>query len=323
MAQNVTGDGGGAAEGWGHLGRLRSGCNRPIADTRSWLQLLPPNASFGGYRQRCWPLKLGHPFSQPWIDFGIRLLQTLEGDYMSVAGPRVDWFFGRGLSIGCGLPWSVLPDWLQLPRNEQIARIKTALSAEMNGSTIDCSDIHQLLRMLSKNTVTPWRHLFLTTNWDYLLQREVLAQGHKVQPAWLAETHVYHLNGTVEDLPNNQNRSPFLLETDPSDQRTSSIEASCAFNKIIWNKTFVVVGMSFECEADKFLLRSLARVQDDLPIGESEWIIVNRDITAITKLAERIRHALPHSTIHSVPVTFRSWLDAKAPELQARGALAF
>lgn len=215
------------------------------------------------------------------------------------------------------------PEWHQLRRDEQISRIKTALLAEMDRPSIDYSDIRNLLRTLSENTVAPWRHLFLTTNWDYLIQREVLALGHTTQPEWSAETHVYHLNGTVEVLPDNQNRSPFLLESDSSEQRTSSMEANTAFNKMVWNKTFVVVGMSFECEADKFLLRSLARIQDDLPIGESEWIIINPDAAALAVVEQRIQRALPRATVRGVASTFRSWLRLKAPDLQACGALAF
>ena len=42
----------------------------------------------------------------------------------------------------------------------------------------DCSDIQSLLHILSEQTVAPLQHLFLTTNWDYLLQREVLALGY-------------------------------------------------------------------------------------------------------------------------------------------------
>jgi hypothetical protein len=242
---------------------------------------------------------------------------------MGESSRRVDWFFGSGLSIGCGLPWSVPPEWRQLPRDEQVSRIKTAVLAEMDGPLVDCSDIRHLLRLLSESTVVPWRHLFLTTNWDYLLQREILALGHSIQPEWSAETHVYHLNGTVGVLRNNENRSPFLLETDPSAQRTSSMEANAAFERITWNRTFVVVGMSFECEADKFLLRSLARVEDDLPIGESEWIIINPDTATLAAVTERIQRALPSSTVREVATTFRARLEAKAPELRAIGVLAF
>ena len=38
-----------------------------------------------------------------------------------------------------------------------------------------------------------------------------------------------------------------------------------AYNKFIWSQTFVVVGMSFECQVDKYLLSALKRVEDDLP----------------------------------------------------------
>ena len=89
---------------------------------------------------------------------------------MTKSDSRVDWLFSRGLSIGCGLSWSVPSNWNQLPRNEQIGRIKAKLRDEMSSPNIDCSDIRDLLQMLARNTVTPWQHLFLTTNWDDLLQ---------------------------------------------------------------------------------------------------------------------------------------------------------
>jgi len=193
----------------------------------------------------------------------------------------------------------------------------------MNGPNIDCSVIRKLLNILSEKTVSPWRHLFLTTNWDYLLQREVLKLGHLKQPEWSAETHVYHLNGTVEELADNSRRSLFILETDSSELRTSSTEANIAFTKISWNKTFVVVGMSFECEADKFLLSSFARIQDDLPIGDSEWIIVNPLASTLDITAKRVQAALPHSRVRQVQATFADWIEAQTPELQACGALRY
>ena len=36
-------------------------------------------------------------------------------------------------------------------------------------------------------------------------------------------------------------------------------------------------GMSFECDTDRFLLRVLHKVEDDMPIGKSHWTIVNPD----------------------------------------------
>lgn len=240
---------------------------------------------------------------------------------MSIPAPRVDWFFGRGLSIGCGLSWSVPDDWRDLHRNEQIPRIKYALRDEMNKPSIDCSDIRDLLSMLSTNTVTPWRHQFITTNWDYLLQREVDALGLTEQPDWAAETHVFHLNGTVEQLLNNDYRSPFLLESDPQEQRTATLEAEKVFACIVENKHFVIVGMSFECDTDKFLLDSLSHIERDWPIGKSKWILINPNATDLEKTRGLIQDALPSSTIVTVNKSFREWLSAQAPELKNWGAI--
>lgn len=232
----------------------------------------------------------------------------------------VDWLFGRGLSIGCGLEWVVPCNWKVLPREEKIQRINLTLRHEMEQSNVNCRVIQQLLTLLARDTVAGCRHQFITTNWDYLLQREVLALNLKQLPPWLANSHVYHLNGTVECLPDNQHRSPFLLEEDPAKRRTSSVEANKIYGKIIWDKTFVVVGMSFECEMDKFLLRSLGRVANDLPIGESNWIIVNPDSTALAASSKRIKRALPGSIIQTVPSPFDCWLDSGMPELRSLGA---
>lgn len=235
----------------------------------------------------------------------------------------VEWFFGRGLSIGCGLAWVVPADWYSLPRDEQIGQIKSALVSEMSATYIDTSDIRIFLDLLAQHTVSPWRHQFHTTNWDFLLQRQILALGHKVQPAWCAETHVYHLNGTVEDLPDNSRRSMFVLESDPSGARVATIEGNIAYTKFIWSQTFVVVGMSFECEVDKYLLKALKRVEDDLPIGESFWIVLNPNAETLSATCDRLRAALPRATVVGSVTTFRAWLDSGAPELQSRGAIAF
>jgi hypothetical protein len=235
----------------------------------------------------------------------------------------VEWFFGRGLSIGCGLTWVVPSDWHSLPRDEQIARIKAALVSEMSTAYVDTGDIRLFLDLLAKHTVSPWRHQFYTTNWDFLLQREILALDHKVLPPWCAETHVYHLNGTVEDLPDNSRRSMFVLESDPPGARVTTTEGNIAYNKFIWSQTFVVVGMSFECEVDKYLLSALKRVEDDLPIGESCWIVLNPNTDALSATCHRLQAALPRAKVVSSVTTFRAWLDGQAPELQSRGAIAF
>jgi hypothetical protein len=81
--------------------------------------------------------------------------------------------------------------------------------------------------------------------------------------------------------------------------------------------------MSFECEVDKYLLSALKRVEDDLPIGESSWIVLNPNADTLSAACARLNTALPRATITSRATTFRAWLDDQLPELQSRGALAF
>jgi len=239
------------------------------------------------------------------------------------ASKCVNWLFGRGLSIGCNLPWSVPAEWSHLAREERISRIKVVLRQEMDAATVDCKVIRCLLELLAKHTVAGWRHRFITTNWDYLLQREILALPMKVQPPWLANSHVFHLNGTVEDLPDNSNRSLFLLEEDSGTQRTATPEADIVYNQMTWDRTFVLVGMSFECETDRFLLLALGRVEDDLPIGESSWVVVNPDRNVLGLSCQRLQKALPRASVKPVCATLSEWVQNGPQELRQWGILAF
>ena len=87
----------------------------------------------------------------------------------------INWIFGRGLSIGCNLSWSVPSEWRDTPRDEKIELIKVTLRKEMNATSVDSSIIQHLLRFLERHTVHDWRNRFITTNWDYLLQKEIQA----------------------------------------------------------------------------------------------------------------------------------------------------
>jgi len=234
----------------------------------------------------------------------------------------VEWFFGRGLSIGCGLTWTVPFDWQLLPRNEQVARVKDVLVREMSAANVNTHDIRQFLTLLACSTSANWRHNFHTTNWDFLLQRELLALPLKVLPRWCATTHVWHLNGTIEELPDNSRRSAFVLEADGPEYRFPATEVNIAYNKFIWSRTFVVVGMSFECEVDKFLFNLLNNVEDNLPVGESFWIILNPDEKVLSTTRNLVQCALPRAKIICISKTFRQWLDAGVPELQSRGVVA-
>lgn len=235
----------------------------------------------------------------------------------------VTWLMGRGLSVACGLTWNVPPEWYGLGREDKIEQIKVSLRGEMDGQHINTQPIRALLATLSRFTTRGWRHEFVTTNWDYLLQREIFRLGLEVLPSWLTTSAVFHLNGTVELLPSNDHRSPFLLEEDNVCHRHWTVEAEIAYSRVIWRRVFVVVGMSFECETDRFLLSALQRVEDDLPIGESQWLILNPDREILEQSSRRIREALPRARVEPLEERFESWVQRGMPQLQAVGAIAF
>ena len=235
----------------------------------------------------------------------------------------VNWIFGRGLSIACNIPWSVPLEWQDLPRAEKVENIKVQLRKEMDSPDVDSSVIRCFLNLLSEHTTTGWMHRFITTNWDYLLQKEIQSLNLELQPSWMASSHVFHLNGTVEELEDNSNRSPFLLEEDPETQRCFTPEADSVYNQMLWDRTFVVVGMSFECDTDKFLLNAINRAEDDMPLGESVWLVINRNRSALESSCTRIEQALPHATIKKICSDFNGWLEHGMKELRDCGAITF
>jgi hypothetical protein len=230
------------------------------------------------------------------------------------------WLFGRGLSSECELNWKERPQWEDLPRMVRIERIKRELLFEMDSPDVNPAPIREFLAFLDQRSAPHWRHLFVTTNWDSLLQRElrVFIGGSKV-PEWLdhgAGSHVHHLNGSVEE--GTQHRSPFMLEDDSGTERTETTEANYAFSYLISERTFVVVGMSFECGTDRHLMKQLKKMKDWMPVGESHWIIVNCKEKDLTDVCDRIREALPEAQVEAVESTFAGWLRKGCPELRVK-----
>lgn len=237
----------------------------------------------------------------------------------------VEWFFGRGLSIGCGLHWSVPEVWKAFSREDQVAMITQAIQEEMSAAHIDTRDIEAFLDILATNTQPDWQHRFHTTNWDYLLEREINRrlrfETHK--PWWLTSSHVYHHNGTAEMPSGDPFRSPLLLESDPQAARRPSPESDSAFEKLINSRLFVVVGMSFECAVDRFLFKALHRVQDHLQVGESCWIVVNPNASVLKETHSKILDALPAAAVCTRAVNFGYWVQKKLPELINHGVLTY
>ncbi len=235
----------------------------------------------------------------------------------------VEWFFGRGLSIGCGLHWSVPEAWKAFPREDQIAMIRQAIQQQMSAAHIDTRDIERFLDNLATRTTQGWQHRFHTMNWDYLLAREI---GRRfpvgcLKPWWLTSSHVYHHNGTAEMPASDPFRSHLLLESDPKTARLPSPESDSAFQKLVHSSLFIVVGMSFECAVDRFLFQALNRVQDQLRVGESYWLVLNPSVNSLKDTRSKILSALPAASVCARATTFREWVNEGLPELVNRGVL--
>ena len=231
----------------------------------------------------------------------------------------VNWLFGVGASVACGLDWVVPESWKNIDREILINKIKSELTDRM--ANVLPSVYIDLLLVLAEQTRAGWQHRFITTNWDCLLEKAINNQNWTALPPWLNDDWVYHLNGTIEILSDNQHRSPFLLETDSRNQRHLSVEANEAYNKIIWDRLFVVIGMSFECSIDKGFLEALHKVEDEILIGESHWIIINPDQIALEKVASDIMQTLPRCSVDKVTNTFENWIKSGMHELKTKDVL--
>lgn len=230
----------------------------------------------------------------------------------------VVWIFGRGASIACNLSWVVPAEWISEGRRLQVEKIKAALQKEMDQPTVSTEPYKLLLSELSRRTAPGWLHRFVTTNWDYLLQREISKQSWQVLPTWLEDSHVYHLNGTVESSPGSNTpnlRSPFLLETDRAHERTPSREFGNALQFISWRKHFVVIGMSFVCETDLVFWDLFRRFRESASVGHSSWHIVNPSEEVCARVSECIREALPCSRVTTSHNGFREFVVEGMEEL--------
>jgi hypothetical protein len=235
----------------------------------------------------------------------------------------VNWIFGRGVSIGCNLTWKV-PDLLnEMPRDKKIAEIKKAILKEMQSEKINTHSIKIFLKNLAEKTSDEWCHRLITTNWDCLIEKEIKALNLDFLPKWLIDSYVYHLNGTVEVHENLNFGSPFLLEEDSYLQRANTVETDQLFNSMLWGNIFFVVGMSFECETDRFLLHSLNQVQDDVPIGESIWFVLNPDPEALEVSSSRIARALPRAKVYTRCISFGDWVNEENNIMVKLGVFRF
>ena len=222
----------------------------------------------------------------------------------------------------CGLLSDDLSNCQQSSRDGKIGCIKRQLRQAMDAPGVSPDPIRDFLRFLSRRTEKGTRHRFLTTNWDYLLQREVSAFAETIGggPTWLSDSHVFHLNGTVEVLGDNSRRSALVLREDAG--RGPSMEFDAALAHLTWGSTFVVVGMAFECLADRALFSILNRVEDELPSGGALWIIVNPCLPDIQTAQALIQKTLPRATVKCVQKTLADSQETDFSELVQKGVFS-
>lgn len=247
---------------------------------------------------------------------------------LQVASQGCTWLFGRGASIANGLPWVVPKAWKddlaskRVTRDAHISMIVDAIRDEMSRLPTDDTPYRRLLEVMATRTIDQGHHRLMTTNWDYLLQRDLNNWVQANQPGWaprFLSTHgsVYHFNGSAE--PGNfQNRSPFMLETDTASTRRATYESNKAFNDLLWSDLVVIVGMSFECQTDRGLLAALRTHEDNVPIGSALFVLVEPHKETLQATYARLVACFPRAGGVRVHSGFVEWVDSGMPELTGR-----
>ncbi len=238
------------------------------------------------------------------------------------------WVFGRGASIANGLSWVVPQAWKndliagRVARDAHVHMITEALREEIARVPQGMTPYRRLLDIMATKTVAEGHHRLLTTNWDYLLQRDVLNWVEANTPGYaprFLSTHatVYHLNGSVE--PGDfKNRSPFMLETDSASVRRATFEANQALTLLLWSTLIVIVGMSFECDMDRGLLATLRAHEDNVPIGNALFVIVEPSKETLESTYAKLAYCFPRAGGIRVNQGLAEWIDSGMPKLAPR-----
>lgn len=238
------------------------------------------------------------------------------------------WLFGRGASIANGLSWVVPNEWKDdlasgvVTRDTHIRMIIDAMRDEMSRLPTSATPYRRLLDIMTTRTINQGHHRLMTTNWDYLLQRDLNNWVQTNRPGWaprFLSTHgsVYHFNGSAEPGVF-QNRSPFMLETDSASTRRATYEANQAFEYLLWSDLVVIVGMSFECQTDRGLLAALRAHEDNVPIGSALFIVVEPHKETLESTYARLAACFPRAGGLRVNSGFAEWIDSGMPELVGR-----
>ena len=109
-----------------------------------------------------------------------------------------------------------------------------------------------------------------------------------------------------------------MLETDSATVRHSTHEANHAFKLVLISTLVVIVGMSFECDTDRGLLGALRTHEDNTPIGEALFIVVDPCSGTLDRTLSTLTEHFPRAGGLRVTMGLSEWLDAGMPELVGR-----
>lgn len=212
------------------------------------------------------------------------------------------WLAGRGVSMSCGLCWDVPPALDaafgrgELSRAELAERICDALERAEHAPSIDCGPIDTLLERLRRSN--PWRHTFVTTNWDRLLDRRL--ERHGFEPP-------LHVNGSLE-------KRNILIEGDDERAREAVPQAREGLRRLMEADLVVVAGLSLSSRLDKGLVSRLAGKRG------GHWLVVNHDPEEVRQASEELRSRLPQCIVRAAQQPFDEWVEAGMPGLEVAAA---
>jgi len=207
------------------------------------------------------------------------------------------WLAGRGVSMSCGLCWDVPPELEaryrrgEIGREALVARICDQLSRAEMDARIDTDPIRELfVRLASANR---FRHSFVTTNWDGLLDRELRAHGFA--PA-------LHLNGSCAERN-------ILLATDDERAREAVPQAREGLRRLMDADLAVAAGLSLASRLDEGLVARLRGKRG------GRWLVVNHDAAEVRRTCELLRAQLPQCAVSALNEPFDAWVAHGLPGL--------
>lgn len=107
--------------------------------------------------------------------------------------------------------------------------------------------------------------------------------------------------------------SPFLLETE---KRTIiRPEANFSVQYASESKTFIVIGISFECSGDRDFLQALFSGVNSTYGNDTTWIIVNPDIEVVDSTCAKIISRFPSAKVIPVNLSLEKWISLRTPEI--------